>query len=297
MVAVAGRRPASASVGRPGGAGRALLPRSCASLDGPGQQGVALRVAGQHHQMAASTEPDSRGWPGPAEAGSAPRVGLARRQLGLGATQGELGPEDGGQAQRPGGLGEADHAVEAVVVGEGQGLEPQPGGLLDQLLGERGAVEEAEVGVAVQLGVGHRAGVRTTPAGAARTGPACATRPGCRRRRPRPGVAGAGRAGPVRQPALELGQETGGLNPESSGTRPRVANTCSIVRSESGASGPPLTMSSTYSGRGPARGTDTRRSAGTRRTKRSTDDHGGGHGRSRRGGRAPRTRWRRCSTG
>ena len=39
------------------------------------------------------------------------------------------------------------------MVGEGQRLEPEPGRLLGQLLGVRGAVEEAEVGVAVQLGV------------------------------------------------------------------------------------------------------------------------------------------------
>ena len=56
------------------------------------------------------------------------------------------------------GLGEAHHAVDAVVVGEGQGLEPQTHGLLHQLFGVRRAVEEAEVGVAVQLGVGDTAG-------------------------------------------------------------------------------------------------------------------------------------------
>ena len=42
---------------------------------------------------------------------------------------------------------------------------PEPGRLLDQLLGVGGAVEEAEVGVAVQLGVGDRRSCGTTLAG------------------------------------------------------------------------------------------------------------------------------------
>ncbi len=104
-----------------------------------------------------------------------------------GAPEGELGAEHGAQTEGPGRLGEADHPVAAVVVGDGQGLEAEPGRLDGQLLGMRGAVEEAEVGVAVQLGVGHQAGVgppldRRRP----RRGRACATRPGCRPRRRAP---------------------------------------------------------------------------------------------------------------
>ena len=72
----------------------------------------------------------------------------------FGGVEGQLGPEHGGQAQGAGGLGEADHAVEAVVVGDGQGLEAQPGRLLGQGLGLRRAVEERERRVAVQFGVG-----------------------------------------------------------------------------------------------------------------------------------------------
>ena len=53
-----------------------------------------------------------------------------------------------------GGEREADHPVEAVVVGDGQGGEPEPGGFVRQLLGVARAVEEREVGVAVQLRVG-----------------------------------------------------------------------------------------------------------------------------------------------
>ena len=72
-----------------------------------------------------------------------------------GPGDGELGPEDGGQAEGPGRLGEADHAVEAVVVGQGQSGQAEPDRLGGQLLGVAGAVEEGEVGVGVQFGVGH----------------------------------------------------------------------------------------------------------------------------------------------
>ena len=54
-------------------------------------------------------------------------------------------------------LVELEGAVKVAVVGEGQGLQAQPGRLLGQLLGVGGPVQEAEVGVAVQLGVGHGA--------------------------------------------------------------------------------------------------------------------------------------------
>ena len=68
--------------------------------------------------------------------------------------QGELGAEDRRQPERPSRLGEADHPVQAVVVGEGEGVEAEPGRLGDELLGVRRAVEEAEVGMAVELRVG-----------------------------------------------------------------------------------------------------------------------------------------------
>ena len=89
------------------------------------------------------------------------RVGLAERHpLVVGEARGErdLGAEHGRHADRARRLGEAHHAVEPVVVGEGERLEAEPGGFGGELLGVRRAVEEREVGVAVQLGVGHRAG-------------------------------------------------------------------------------------------------------------------------------------------
>jgi hypothetical protein len=82
------------------------------------------------------------------------RIGLART-LHIG--QCELGPEDRFQLVLPGGLGEADHTIEPVVIGDRQRIEPEPVGLLGQLLGLARAVEEAEIGVAVQLGVGDLA--------------------------------------------------------------------------------------------------------------------------------------------
>ena len=103
--------------------------------DDTGQPGVPRRPARQRQQV------QSR------------RVGLA--VLRPGQPEGQLGAEDGGQPQCPGGLTEADHAVHAVVVGHGQRAQPEPGRLLGQLLGLAGAVEEAEVGVAVQFRIVH----------------------------------------------------------------------------------------------------------------------------------------------
>ena len=67
--------------------------------------------------------------------------------------EGELGAEDRPHAERAGRLGEPDDAVEPVVVGERERLEPEPGRLLGELLRLARAVEEAERGVGVQLGV------------------------------------------------------------------------------------------------------------------------------------------------
>jgi hypothetical protein len=121
--------------------GRALLPRHLRPAEGAGQAGVAGRVTSQDDQV------------------SPRRIRDARRGRGR-TVEGDLGPEDGRQAHLVGRLGETDHPVEAVVVAEGQGRQTEPGRLLDQLLGVGGPVQEAEVGVAVQLGVGH-AGARS----------------------------------------------------------------------------------------------------------------------------------------
>jgi len=120
-------------------AGGAFLPRPLAGADGSPEPGVALGAPGQHDQVGA--------------------LGVGHPALGLGGAEGELGPEHRRQPHHPGRLGEADHAVVAVVIGEGERLEAQAVGFLDQLLRVGGPVQEAEVGVAVQLGVGDTGNV------------------------------------------------------------------------------------------------------------------------------------------
>jgi hypothetical protein len=115
-------------------AGRPLLPCLLRRADGPAQAGVAGGIPGQHQKMGA--------------------LGIGDATLGPVQVERQLGAEDGGQADGAGRLGEADHAVEPVMVGEGQGGEAETGGFLDQFLRVGGPVEEAEVRVAVQLGVG-----------------------------------------------------------------------------------------------------------------------------------------------
>ena len=110
-----------------------LLPAVQVGLgDDPAEAGVPLGVPGQHDQMGAVGIGHPGADPGHARPGD-----------------GELGPEDGGQAEGPGRLGEADHTVEAVVVGQGQRGQTQPDGSGGQLLGMAGPVEEGEVGVGV----------------------------------------------------------------------------------------------------------------------------------------------------
>ena len=139
---------------------RALLPRQVTEAERPGEAGVPGRPVSEQHEV-------------PAGRIGSPRVGqLAGVDLGRGVTlepddalgvgepggQRQLGAEHGRQTGGAGRLGEAHDAVEPVVVGEGERLEAEPGGFVDELLGMRGTVEERVVGVAVQLGVRDRAG-------------------------------------------------------------------------------------------------------------------------------------------
>ena len=80
-------------------------------------------------------------------------IGFAVR--GAGDPERQLGAEDRREAVVARGEREAHHAVEAVVVGDGQAGEPEARRFDRQLLGMAGAVEEGEVGVAVELGVRH----------------------------------------------------------------------------------------------------------------------------------------------
>src|SRR4029453_16581047 len=80
-------------------------------------------------------DPDSPSWPAPDPEfgpGRGPRDGSAARGRAPVATraagdQGQLGAEDGGEAQRSCGFGEADNAVHAVMVGDGQRLQTEAG--------------------------------------------------------------------------------------------------------------------------------------------------------------------------
>ena len=103
------------------------------------------RALGQHQQVL----------PGRVGGARRGRAGPGARCAGAGELEGQLGAEHRREADGPGRHGEADDAVEAVVVGDGQGREAEPGRLVDQLLGVARTVEEGEVRVAVQLGV-HR---------------------------------------------------------------------------------------------------------------------------------------------
>ena len=121
----------------------------------PRQAPVAFRAAGQHQQMRAG------------------RV----RLLGAGARpQRQFGAEDGTHVKLRGRFGEPHRAVQAVVVGQRQRTQIQPGGLLDQLLRRAGAVEKAVRRMRMQLGVrdggpGHPLAIgRLIPSALARQG-------------------------------------------------------------------------------------------------------------------------------
>ena len=117
--------------------GLALLPpRHLRRGDGPGQAAVADGVAGEDDEVVA--------------------FGVGHPVLPAGEAEAQLGAEDGGQADGRRRLGEAHHAIHAVVIGEGEGGEAEAGCFLGQFFRVRCAVEEAEVGMAVQLGVGDR---------------------------------------------------------------------------------------------------------------------------------------------
>jgi len=99
--------------------------------DRTGQCPVAVRSTGQHQQMGGARVRDPRRW---------------IQQAGRGG-QVQLGPEHRGQPDGACRLGEADHPVQPVVVGEGECGQVQPRRLGDELLRLAGTIEEAERGV------------------------------------------------------------------------------------------------------------------------------------------------------
>jgi len=65
----------------------------------------------------------------------------------------DLGPVDRAQPERAGGDGELHRARDRVVIGQREGVIPEPDRRSDHVLGQRGPVEERERGVAVKLSV------------------------------------------------------------------------------------------------------------------------------------------------
>ena len=117
-----------------------------ALADGAGKARVALRVAGEDDQVG----PGRVGDPGARGRRHGPS---RRRSQGCEAARVSSAPKTVGTPSLLCRLGEADHAVEPVVVGQSQGAELEPGGLGDELLGVRGTVEKAEIRMAVKLRV------------------------------------------------------------------------------------------------------------------------------------------------
>ncbi len=116
-----------------------LLPACQLGLsDRLSQPVIALLTSGQHQQM----RPDRVRLPG----------------LWLGQFQAEFGAEHGAHRQLLGGLGEADDAIQPVMVGDRQGMQPEPLGLDGQFRRTGGPVQEGERGMGMQFGIGHRIG-------------------------------------------------------------------------------------------------------------------------------------------
>ncbi len=91
----------------------------------------------------------------PAEVGvSLRRLGEQREVRSVGERH--LGAGDRLETERLRRLRERHRAVQAVAIGEGEGLIAELVGGRDEILGERGTVEKRESGVAVQLGVHGR---------------------------------------------------------------------------------------------------------------------------------------------
>ena len=78
------------------------------------------------------------------------------RRIGDGRVeQLDLDPDDRVEPRLLGGRDESDGPVEPLVVGDGEAGQAQLDGSLDELVRGRGAVEEREIRMAVELGVGN----------------------------------------------------------------------------------------------------------------------------------------------
>ena len=114
-------------------AGSRLLSRHLTFADRPPQPGIAVGPTGQDDEVAGSAD-------------------LAEGVGGVG--EAELSTKHSRQAMRPGGLGETDNAVEPISVGERECVEACTNGFFDEDLGVGCSIEEAEVRVTMELGIG-----------------------------------------------------------------------------------------------------------------------------------------------
>ena len=118
------------------------------------QPPITFRTAGQHQQM---------------------RTGRIRL-LGAGLrSQRQFGAEHGTHVEFGGRFGEPHRPVQAVVVGQRQRAQIQPGRLFDQLLGRAGTVEEAVRRMRMQFGIRDGRSDRCRLLAAAYTSRVCAT--------------------------------------------------------------------------------------------------------------------------
>ena len=125
----------------------ALLAGQLPGAEQPAQVGVPVLRLCQQHQVAAVDGVVARGLR------VVPVAEFDGCRAWRPAGQGHLRPDDGLDPVRLGRLPETHGAVQAVVVGQGQRRIAQRGGLLDQRLRRRGAIQQREVAVAVKLDI------------------------------------------------------------------------------------------------------------------------------------------------
>ena len=107
----------------------------------------------------AARERDERGEVGVplARLGKQREMGEQRIPVARADGHGELGADETGESRVARGGGEADRAPELVVIGEGERGKSELGRARDEQLRQRGAIEQGEAGMTVQLGVGGHA--------------------------------------------------------------------------------------------------------------------------------------------
>ncbi len=145
---------------------RAALPRPDAAMVFPGRLAVARKAGPDRLGPSRQAVPGHR-----RRIGAGRRASVARRRAGraaacrnhqplgirdVGIDQLHLHADDGMEPGLLGGCGETDDPVEAPAVGDGERRDAQLDGARREVRRGGGAVEEGEVGVRVELGIGRR---------------------------------------------------------------------------------------------------------------------------------------------